>query len=145
VDRGGRLTYHGPGQLIAYFIFDVTAYGGVKEFVRLIEDVLIGVCSDAGIAAGRNPDHPGVWVGGNKIAAIGLHVTKGVSSHGISLNVSCDLGAYQHIVPCGIHDAGVTSMKECGADTDMQSVENSLMRNVERVLGGYTKARPASS
>jgi len=134
VDRGGRLTYHGPGQLIAYFICDVTAYGGVKEFVRLVEDVLIGVCADAGIEAGRNDNHPGVWVGQNKIAAIGLHVTKGISSHGIALNVSCDLGAYEHIVACGIHDAGVTSMKACGADTDMYRVEELLVKNVERVF-----------
>lgn len=144
VDRGGRLTYHGPGQLVAYFICEVTAYGGVKEFVRLIEDVLIGLCSDAGIEARRNVKHPGVWVGGNKIAAIGLHVSKGVSSHGIALNVSCDMDAYKHIVACGIHDAGVTSMKECGVDADMPSVENALIRNVGRVLGDYTKARPAS-
>lgn len=146
VDRGGRLTYHGPGQLIAYFICDVTAFGGVKEFVRLIEDVLIGVCADADIEAGRNDNHPGVWVGQSKIAAIGLHVTKGISSHGIALNVSCDLGAYKHIVACGIQDAGVTSMKACGADADMRSVEESFVRNVERVLSAsYTNAKPASS
>lgn len=146
VDRGGRLTYHGPGQLIAYFICDVTAYGGVKEFVRLIEDVLIGVCSDTGIEAGRNENHPGVWVDQNKIAAIGLHVTKGISSHGIALNVSCDLGAYKHIVACGILDAGVTSMKAYGADADMHSIEESFVRNVERVLSAsYTNAKPASS
>jgi lipoyl(octanoyl) transferase len=145
VDRGGRLTYHGPGQLIGYFICDVTAYGGVKEFVRLIEDVLIGVCADAGIEAGRNDNHPGVWVGHDKIAAVGLHVTRGISSHGIALNVSCDLGAYKHIVPCGIQGAGVTSMKGCGADTDMRSVEDSFIRNVENVLGAsYTNAKPAS-
>ena len=145
VDRGGRLTYHGPGQLVAYFIFDVTSYGGIKQFVRLIEDVLIGVCADAAIEAGRDPEHPGVWVGRDKIAAIGLHVRKGISSHGIALNVCCDLDSFKHIVPCGIQAGGVTSMIECGADTDMQSVECSFINNVEKVLAGYTKARPASS
>ena len=144
VDRGGRRTYHGPGQLIAYFICDITVYGGVKEFVRLIEDVLIGVCADAGIEAGRNDNYPGVWVGPNKIAAIGLHVTKGISSHGIALNISCDLDAYRHIVACGIQNAGVTSMKACGADTDMRRVGKSLIEQMKRVLG-YTNAKPASS
>ena len=144
VDRGGRLTYHGPGQLIAYFICDVAVLGGVKKFVRLIEDVLIGVCADAGIEAVRSDNHPGLWVARNKIAAIGLHVTKGISSHGIALNVSCDLDAYRHIVPCGIQDAGVTSMKACGAYADMRSVEKSFIEQVERVIG-YTNARPASS
>jgi lipoyl(octanoyl) transferase len=134
VDRGGRLTYHGPGQLVAYFICDVTAYGGVKEFVRLVEDALIGACSDVGIEARRNIKHPGVWVGDNKIAAIGLHVSKGVSSHGIALNVSCDLDPYKHIVACGIHDAGVTSMKECGVQASIDEVSDLLMRNVEKLF-----------
>lgn len=110
-NRGGRVTYHGPGQLVVYFIFDLAALGiGIKEFVFAVEDACIQMLDHYGIEAGRDLKHPGVWVGRNKLVAIGMHVAHGITQHGLAVNVNCDLSPYRHIVACGIRDRGVTSM-----------------------------------
>ncbi len=109
-NRGGRVTYHGPGQLVGYFIFDV-GDAGIKRFVCLIEELLIETLGEFGIKGHRDREHPGVWVGQDKIAAIGLHVSRGITQHGFALNVDPNLSHYRHIVPCGIRGRGVTSMK----------------------------------
>lgn len=110
--RGGRITYHGPGQLVGYFICDLHARRiGVADFVHWIEAGLISVLAQYGIAAHRDPDHPGVWVGREKVAAIGLHVRQFVTLHGFALNVTTDMTPYSYCVPCGITDRGVTRLQ----------------------------------
>jgi lipoyl(octanoyl) transferase len=134
-DRGGRLTYHGPGQLIGYFICDVSIADGVRGFVSSIEEMLIRTCNDYGIEAIRDQDHPGVWVGKSKIAAVGLHITRGVSSHGFALNVNCDLEPYTHIVACGIRDRSVTTMeKVAGRKVSMENVVKDVVSHTSLIF-----------
>lgn len=110
-NRGGRITYHGPGQLVGYFICDLNArHVGVADFVRWIEEGLMAVVARYGIESHLDKAHPGVWVGTNKLAAIGLHVRHGVTLHGFALNVTTDLTPYAYCVPCGIQDRFVTSL-----------------------------------
>ncbi|MFA4873892.1 MAG: lipoyl(octanoyl) transferase LipB [bacterium] len=111
-NRGGRATYHGPGQLVCYFICELASFGlGIKDFVRAIEELSIRTLSDYGINAARDPDHPGLWVGRDKIVAIGLNVARDVTQHGLAINVSCDLAAFRHIIACGIQGRGITSVE----------------------------------
>ncbi|MGN6521815.1 MAG: lipoyl(octanoyl) transferase LipB [Actinomycetes bacterium] len=125
VDRGGKITWHGPGQLVGYPIVKLAEPIDVVAYVRRVEEALIRVCADLGVAAGRVEGRSGVWLGADpvtgrperKIAAIGIRVSQGVTMHGFALNCDCDLGAFGRIVPCGIADAGVTSLSaELGRD-----------------------------
>ena len=114
VDRGGKITWHGPGQIVGYPIIKLKNSTDVVGFVRELETALISVCEEFGIEAKRYCERSGVWIrdekGDRKIAAIGLRVAKGVTMHGFALNINPDLSAYEKIVPCGIADAKVTSM-----------------------------------
>lgn len=114
VDRGGRITWHGPGQLVGYPIVALAEPVDVVAYVRRLEDVLIDVCAGAGLRTGRVEGRSGVWVTGDgqdrKVAAIGVRVSRGVAMHGFALNCDPDLAAYGGIVACGITDAGVTSL-----------------------------------
>ncbi len=113
VDRGGDITYHGPGQLVGYPIVDLRRWKqGPVWYVRSLEQVLIDTLARFDLAAGRVPGQPGVWVGEAKIAAIGVHVSRGITSHGFALNVDPDLRYFSHIVPCGLADASVTSLAQ---------------------------------
>ena len=110
-NRGGRITYHGPGQLVGYFICQIADCGmAVGDFVTAIEELCLRVLADFGVRGQRDADHPGIWLGRDKIVAIGLHFSHGVSQHGFALNVNPDLTHYRHILPCGIRDRGVTSL-----------------------------------
>jgi lipoyl(octanoyl) transferase len=110
VDRGGKITWHGPGQLVGYPIVKLPDPVDVVAHVRRIEAALIEVCASYGVTAGRVEGRSGVWVGNAKVAAIGIRVAQGVTMHGFALNCDPDLTAYDRIVPCGIRDAGVTSL-----------------------------------
>ena len=116
VDRGGKITWHGPGQLVGYPILKLPDPVDVVAYVRRVEQLLIDVCAELGLAAGRVEGRSGVWVPeddrgpARKVAAIGIRVARGTTLHGFSLNCDCDLSAYDAIVPCGIRDAGVTSL-----------------------------------
>ena len=124
VDRGGDVTYHGPGQLVGYPIFDLGPQPDVGRYLRNLEDCLIETLADFGIAAGRLSGYTGVWIGDRKIAAIGVKVSQGVTTHGFALNVSTDLSLFTHILPCGIPDKGVTSVAlEVGRAPAMTEVE----------------------
>ena len=113
VDRGGDVTFHGPGQLIGYWIFDLKElYQDVHRYLREIEEVLIRVLAGHGITAGRRTGATGVWVGNEKIAAMGLHLSRWVSTHGFALNLSTDLTPFSWIVPCGLSGTGVTSLEK---------------------------------
>ncbi len=110
-DRGGDVTFHGPGQLVAYPILDLRARGlGPSEYVRRLEEAVIQTLRRFGVRGERSPGRPGVWVGGAKIAAVGVRIHDGVSTHGLALNVETDLSWFGAIIPCGISDAGVTSL-----------------------------------
>lgn len=132
-DRGGDITFHGPGQLVAYPILNVRARSlGAATYVRRLETVVIDTLDAFGIAADRVEGRPGVWVGDAKIAAIGVRITRGISRHGLALNVSTDLGWFGEIVPCGIPDAEVTSMDRLlGGAPPMRVVEDAMARAFE--------------
>jgi lipoic acid synthetase len=138
-DRGGDVTYHGPGQLVGYPIVSLAEWKAgqrdVVAYVRKLEEVLIAVCGDFGIAAGRSAGYTGVWVGDEKIAAIGVRVSKGRTRHGFALNVDPDLAMFEHIVPCGIHDRGVTSMAQLlGRSVSMEAVVDSAVARFAEVF-----------
>ncbi|MEH6591331.1 MAG: lipoyl(octanoyl) transferase LipB [Halioglobus sp.] len=120
VDRGGQVTYHGPGQWVIYLLINLKRHHlGVRALVDLIELSLIDLLAQYGIAAAPRPDAPGVYVAGQKIAALGLRVRKGCSYHGLSLNVDMDLEPFSRINPCGHEGMEVTSMARLLADTDL--------------------------
>ena len=116
VDRGGKITWHGPGQLVGYPVIGLAEPLDVVNYVRRLEESLISVCAGLGLETGRVAGRSGVWLPANanrperKIAAIGIRVARGVALHGFALNCDCDLSAFSSIVPCGIPDAGVTSL-----------------------------------
>jgi lipoyl(octanoyl) transferase len=127
VDRGGKITWHGPGQLVGYPIVRLAKPTELVGFVREIESALISICQELGLAAERVEGRSGVWVvddrGARKIAAIGIRVASGVSMHGFALNIDPDLSAYELIIPCGIDDASVTSLsKELGRSISTDEV-----------------------
>lgn len=111
VDRGGRATYHGPGQLVGYPIMALGERYDVLSYLRKLEDVVIKTAADLGVEATRDPENTGVWVGKNKIGAIGVKITRGITMHGFAFNVTTDLDMFGGIVPCGIQDRWVTSVE----------------------------------
>lgn len=145
IDRGGDITFHGPGQLIAYPIVDLRSFEpkvGAVEFVRRLEEVLIRICGDYGIGTQRINGLTGVWTYAlrnkpeAKIAAIGVHISRGVTTHGFALNVSTDLDYFTMIVPCGISNKPVTSMeRELQKSLSVEEVAASASRNFGRVFG----------
>jgi lipoyl(octanoyl) transferase len=149
--RGGRFTYHGPGQRVVYVMLDVKRRcGDVRAFVAALEDWIIATLAGLGVPGETRPGRVGIWVrrpdkGPNaedKIAAIGLRLRKWVSLHGLSLNVDPDLSHYAGIVPCGVEDHGVTSLADLGAPASMEAVDNVLRRQFERCFGP-TRSAPA--
>ena len=139
VDRGGRITWHGPGQLVGYPIVKLLKPTELVGFVREIEAALIQVCSDLGLTAIRIDGRSGVWIqdarGDRKIAAIGIRVAKGTTMHGFALNVNPDLAAFRQIVPCGIADADVTSLEiELGRTITIDEVAPLIERHVSQSL-----------
>jgi lipoyl(octanoyl) transferase len=144
VDRGGRITWHGPGQLVGYPIVKLQKPTELVGFVREIEAALILVCADLGITAVRVDGRSGVWIqdqrGDRKIAAIGIRVAKGVTMHGFALNVNPDLSAFSQIVPCGIADADVTSLEiELGRPIGINEVAPLVERYVFESLKKVSK------
>lgn len=142
IERGGDITYHGPGQLVVYPIFDLEALNmGIKTFVQSIEHCIIQTLADYGITAGTIPDRIGVWIdidkpNERKIAAIGIKCSRFVSMHGLALNVNTDLSMFNHIVPCGIVDKGVTSMEmELGGKIDMFEVKEKMGKHFANTFG----------
>jgi lipoyl(octanoyl) transferase len=134
--RGGDITYHGPGQLVGYPILDLKPDRcDVHRYVRDLEEVLIRVAFDYGITAERVQGLTGVWVGGEKLAAIGVRIARWVTSHGFALNVSTDLGYFNLIVPCGIADRGVTSLSRLlGRTIERADVEDRLIQRFTEIF-----------
>ena len=134
-DRGGQITYHGPGQLVVYLLLDLRRRQlGVRSFVSLLETVIIDVLGQHGLEAGRRPEAPGVYVGGAKIAALGLRVRSGCCYHGISLNIDLDLSPFSWIDPCGYAGLAVTSVVEQGVTTSIESIQLSVLRELQSGL-----------
>ena len=133
-DRGGDVTYHGPGQLVGYPILDLRDWKrDVGAYVRAVEQSLIDTLAEFGIAAGRIPKLTGVWVGDRKIAAIGVHLSRWVTSHGFALNVNTDLSYFQYIVPCGLTKP-VTSMARLGVRASLAEVSQVFAAHFGRVF-----------
>ena len=143
VDRGGQVTYHGPGQLVAYPVVDLRDWGGPVKYVRTLEQVIIRSQADFGIVAGLVEGLTGVWVGANKLAAIGVKISRGVTIHGFALNANTDLSHFDPIIPCGVTDQGVTSMKRLlGAPVDLDVVSYSLVYHFGREMGFHMVEAP---
>ena len=139
VDRGGKITFHGPGQIVGYPIVRLKNPNDVVGFVRELETSLISVCNEFGLNAQRYCERSGVWIrdaqGDRKIAAIGIRVARGVTMHGFALNVNPDLSFFDRIIPCGISDAQVTSMtKELSREISIEEVETVLERHMFEAL-----------
>lgn len=138
VDRGGEITYHGPGQLVAYFMLDLGRMAiGVKTLVALMEQSIIDLLSGYAIQGERRAGAPGVYVLGKKIAALGLRVRRGCTYHGLSLNVDMDLEPFSHISPCGYADLRVTQLRNLGVPDDLDRVAQTLQRDISDKLGKY--------
>jgi len=137
VPRGGDITYHGPGQIVGYPIFDLKHFGrDAHWYLRALEEVLIRTLWELGVTASRVAGLTGVWVGEDKVAAIGVRISNGwITSHGFALNVQTDLSYFNHIVPCGLRNKGVTSLsKLLGGEIQMGRVEDLIIRHFEKVF-----------
>ena len=141
VDRGGKITFHGPGQLVGYPITKLPSHVLVVDYVRRVEEALIRAIADVGVTAGRVPGRSGVWLPADdrrperKLAAIGIRVSRGVTMHGFSLNADVDLSWYDRFVPCGISDAGVTSLSvELGRDVTVPEVAAAVAPHLTELL-----------
>ncbi len=143
IDRGGDITYHGPGQIVGYPIFDLEQFGiGIRQYIYNIEEAIILTLSGYGIEVSRLSSASGVWLdpenssSARKICAIGVRASRHVTMHGFAFNVNTDLSYFSHINPCGFADKGVTSMeKELGAPQDIDDVREKLKKNLEAVFG----------
>ena len=136
-DRGGQITYHGPGQLVGYPIINLRGLGwGPLQYVRALEQVIVETLSDFGVEAHAEEGLTGVWTREGKIAAIGVKISQGVAFHGFAVNVNTDLSYYRHIIPCGITDRPVTSLKSVlGEPVDIEAVRYSLVYRFGRATG----------
>ena len=137
IDRGGDITYHGPGQIVGYPIISLS---GWKEdthlYLRSLEEIIIQTLSSYGIESGRNPKYTGVWIGDRKIAAIGIKVSRWITMHGFAFNINTDLSFFNGIIPCGIKEKEVTSLqKELGREIDIEEVKNILLEKFTEVFG----------
>lgn len=136
IDRGGDITYHGPGQIVGYPILDLDRhFTDIHKYLRFLEEVIIRTCAEYDIEAGRIEGLTGVWVDGEKICAMGIRCSRWVTMHGFAFNVNTDLSYFNHIVPCGISDKAVTSLQEIlGRPVDEQKVKNHLVRHFQDVF-----------
>jgi lipoyl(octanoyl) transferase len=148
VDRGGKITWHGPGQLVGYPIVALSEPVDVVSYVRTVEEALIGVCAEFGVQGGRVDGRSGVWLRGDgirpdrKVGALGIRVARGVTMHGFALNCNCDLSWYDRIVPCGIRDAGVTSLSaETGRRITVVDTLDAVERHFAAALGATRVSR----
>ncbi len=137
IDRGGDVTYHGPGQLVVYPILDLNNYYlDIHRYLRDLEEVIIRTLSDFNMQGHRDKKFTGVWVGEDKIAAIGIKVSRWITMHGLALNVTTDLSYFNRIIPCGIFHKGVTSMQKLlGSRILLREVQKGLLSNFEKVFG----------
>ncbi len=136
IDRGGDITYHGPGQIVGYQIINLESWQkDTHKYLRALEEVLMMTCKDYGLNSQRNSKYTGVWVGDKKIAAIGIKISRWITMHGFAFNVNTDLNLFKGIIPCGISDKEVTSLnKELGKNISIDEVKSSLLKNFKEVF-----------
>ena len=135
IDRGGQITYHGPGQVVVYLLLDMKRRGlTVRPLVRLMESAVIDSLADFGVAAAGRVEAPGVYVGAAKIAALGLRVTRGCCYHGLALNVDMDLSPFSAIDPCGYPGLTVTQLRDLGVDASFELAADKLTQHLMRLL-----------
>jgi lipoyl(octanoyl) transferase len=135
IDRGGQITYHGPGQVVVYLLLDLRRRGyGIRELVRRMERAVVALLAEEGIAAEGRPDAPGVYVAGAKIAALGLRVRNGCCYHGLAFNVDLDLAPFADINPCGYAGLKVTRTRDLGLDLSVDSAGRRLTETLLRLL-----------
>ncbi len=135
IDRGGQVTYHGPGQLVVYVLLDLPRHKlGVRQLVTALEQSVIDLLADLDIAAQADPKAPGVYIDGRKIASLGIRVRRGRCYHGLSLNVSMDLDPFSGINPCGYPALEVTQLRDCGVDMSLDEVADALVTHLARRL-----------
>lgn len=137
IDRGGDITYHGPGQIVGYPIIDLNNwYKDTHKYLRALEEVIIKTCAEYNLICERNPKYTGVWINDKKIAAIGIKVSRWITMHGFAFNINTDLNLFNGIVPCGIHEKAVTSLKEeLNMEIDIQEVKQNVKNNFKEVFG----------
>ncbi|MEN8205740.1 MAG: lipoyl(octanoyl) transferase LipB [Pseudomonadota bacterium] len=134
-DRGGQVTYHGPGQLLVYPLLNINRRQlGVQSLVRILEQAVIGLCANYSIEAHRRDKAPGVYVDGHKLAALGLRIRKGCSFHGLSLNIDMDLTPFSMIDPCGYADMEVTQLRDLGVESSMKTITGQFQTHLENLL-----------
>lgn len=136
IDRGGDITYHGPGQIVGYPIINLVEWKqDTHKYLRALEEVIIQTCADYGISAGRNPAYTGVWIEERKIAAIGIKVSRWITMHGFAFNINTDLALFNGIIPCGITDKAVTSLqKELNREIPLEEVKQKLVNNFKSLF-----------
>ncbi len=137
IDRGGDITYHGPGQIVGYPIIDLNEWQkDTHKYLRSLEEVIIRTCGSYSITGFRDPKYTGVWIENRKIAAIGIKVTRWITMHGFAFNINTDLSLFSGIIPCGIIDKEVTSLqKEVGREIGLAEVKSLLVKNFKEVFG----------
>lgn len=136
VDRGGQVTYHGPGQVVAYLLVDLRRRGeGVRWLVGVMERAVVGLLAAGGVTAATRHDAPGVYVDGAKVASLGLRVRRGCSYHGLALNVAMDLEPFGRINPCGYRGMAVTQLRDLGLETDLDAVGSALVARLAEEMG----------
>lgn len=140
-ERGGNITFHGPGQLVVYLIYDLEAARmGVNDYVEQLEEIMIRIANDRKIRAERNDTNRGIWVGSNKIGSIGIAIRKGISFHGLALNVNLSLDPFSWINPCGLQNIGMTSLqKESEQSVSMPEIRKAFKRHFGVVFGAKLK------
>lgn len=139
IDRGGDITYHGPGQIVGYPIISLSDWKqDTHKYLRALEETIIRTCAEYGISSGREPKYTGVWVEDRKIAAIGIKVSRWITMHGFAFNINTDLSFFSGIIPCGISDKDVTSIKkEIKSDIRIDEVKERIVKNFAGIFG-YT-------
>lgn len=144
-DRGGQVTYHGPGQIVGYLLLDLKRRGmGVRDLVSGIENAIVRLLAELGIEGQARREAPGVYVGGAKVAALGLRIRQGRSYHGLSLNVNMDLAPFALINPCGYEGLAVTSLSALGVDEDLSSLGARLVNQVTHQFGYHVSSQARS-
>ena len=143
IDRGGDITYHGPGQIVGYPILDLDRhFTDIHKYLRYLEEVIIKVCADYGFEAGRIEGLTGVWIGEEKISAMGIRCSRWVTMHGFAFNVNTDLSYFSNIVPCGIQDKAVTSLQKLnGREMDIEEVKKRIVFHFEDVFNVQIKEK----
>lgn len=140
IDRGGQITYHGPGQLVAYLLIDLKRrHYGVRDLVERMEQAIIDVLHERGVAAHRYEGRPGVYVNNAKIAALGLRIRRGCSYHGLALNIAMDLTPFHRINPCGYENLPVTQLRDLGVDDTIEQINQALIAHLVQNLTAETR------